>query len=183
MTAFRRAAYTAPMTTPAESEPSPDRAALVRELRERISSREARREAAHPTAEASFQERYDDLLGELVDILGRIPEIETETIGSAGIRLAYPPTEREVRITALEEQGYVHFVFGHATLGTLHRAEHHASHPFGEAPPDVSRLVHQLIGFLIEGMEPRWLSERPEPGTPAARADRSPDETLELPLE
>ncbi|HET7693354.1 MAG TPA: hypothetical protein VFM44_09730 [Gemmatimonadota bacterium] len=166
-----------------ESEPSPDRAALVRELRERISSREARREAAHPTADASFQERYDHLLGELVDILGRIPEIETEPIGSAGIRLAYQPTEREVRITALEEQGFVHFVFGHATLGTLHRAEHHASHPFGETPPDVSRLVHQLIGFLIEGIEPRWLSERPEPGAPAVRADHTPGETLELPLE
>lgn len=171
------------MIPPTERDPSPDRAALVRDLRERISSREARREAAHPSADASFQERYDDLLGELVDVLGRIPEIQTEPIGTSGIRLAYDPTEREVRITPLEEQGFVHFVFGHATLGTLHRAEHHASHPFGETPPDVSRLVHQLIGFLIEGIEPRWLTERPETESPAARAERPAGETLELPLE
>ena len=171
------------MSDRADSDPSSERAALVRELRERVAAREERREAAHPAADASFQERYDHLLRELVDVFDRIPEIETEPIGSAGIRLSYEPTEREVRITALEEQGFVHFVFGHATLGTLHRAEHHASHPFGDTPPDVARLVRQLIGFLVEGIEPRWLSERPEPDSPASRAERSGGETLELPLQ
>ncbi len=166
-----------------DSDPTAERASLVRELRERVAAREERRAAAHPAPDASFQERYDYLLGELVDVLDRIPEIETEPIGSAGIRLSYEPTEREVRITALEEQGFVHFVFGHATLGTLHRAEHHASHPFGDTPPDVSRLVRQLIGFLVEGIEPRWLSERPEPDSPANRAERPGGETLELPLQ
>jgi hypothetical protein len=171
------------MSPPTDPESPSDRAALVRELRERVSSREQRREAAHPAIDASFEERYDHLLGELVDVLGRIPEIETEPIGTSGIKLSYEPTEREVRITALEEQGFVHFVFGHATLGTLHRAEHHASHPFGETPPDVSRLVRQLIGFLVEGIEPRWLTERPEPDSPATRAERPGEETLELPLQ
>jgi hypothetical protein len=171
------------MSDPPDSDPALERAALVRELRERVAAREERREASHPAADASFQERYDHLLGELVDVLDRIPEIETEPIGSAGLRLSYGPTEREVRITALEEQGFVHFVFGHATLGTLHRAEHHASHPFGDTPPDVSRLVRQLIGFLVEGIEPRWLSERPEPDSPASRAERPGAETLELPLQ
>ncbi|CAN5872877.1 hypothetical protein BH20GEM1_BH20GEM1_20060 [soil metagenome] len=166
-----------------DSDPTAERASLVRELRERVAAREERRAAAHPAPDASFQERYDYLLGELVDVLDRIPEIETEPIGSAGIRLSYEPTEREVRITALEEQGFVHFVFGHATLGTLHRAEHHASHPFGDTPPDVSRLVRQLIGFLVEGIEPRWLSERPEPDSPVTRAERPGGETLELPLQ
>lgn len=171
------------MSSPTDPEPPFDRAALVRELRERVSAREERREAAHPAADASFQERYDHLLGELVDVLGRIPEIETEPIGTAGIKLSYAPTEREVRLTPLEEQGFVHFVFGHATLGTLHRAEHHASHPFGDTPPDVSRLVRQLIGFLVEGIEPRWLTERPEPESTATRAERPDSETLELPLQ
>ena len=171
------------MSPPTDPESPSDRAALVRELRERVSSREQRREAAHPAIDASFEERYDHLLGELVDVLGRIPEIETEPIGTSGIKLSYEPTEREVRITALEEQGFVHFVFGHATLGTLHRAEHHASHPFGETPPDVSRLVRQLIGFLVEGIEPRWLTERPEPDSTATRAERPGEETLELPLQ
>jgi hypothetical protein len=168
-----------PPTDPIE--PS-DRAALVRELRERVTAREERKGPA-PAADASFQERYDDLLAEIVDVLGRIPEIETEPIGTTGVRLRYEPTEREVRITALEEQSFVHFVFGHATLGTLHRAEHHASHPFGEASPDVPRLVRQLIGFLVEGIEPRWLSERPEPEATASRAERPGAETLELPLQ
>ena len=169
---------------PATDPPVPsDRAALVRELRERVSAREERRDVAHPPVDASFQERYDHLLAEIVDVLGRIPEIETEAIGTAGLKLRYEPTEREVRITALEEQGFVHFVFGHATLGTLHRAEHHASHPFGDTPPDVARLVRQLIGFLVEGAEPRWLSERPEPDSTATRAERPGSETLELPLQ
>lgn len=160
-----------------------DRAALVRELRERVTAREERRDAVLPDSGASFQERYDHLLGELVDVLGQIPEIDTEPIGTTGVKLVYEPTEREVRITALEEQGFVHFVFGHATLGTLHRAEHHASRPFGDTPPDVPRLVRQLIGFLVEGAEPRWLSERPEPGSSATRAERTGGETLELPLD
>lgn len=171
------------MATPIDPEDRSDRAALVRELRERVTAREERREAGRPAADASFEERYDHLLGELVDVLGQIPEIETEPIGTTGLRLGYEPTEREVRITALEEQGFVHFVFGHATLGTLHRAEHHASRPFGDTPPDVSRLVRQLIGFLVEGAEPRWLSERPEPESSATRAERAGGETLELPLE
>jgi len=171
------------MASPIDPEAPSDRAALVRELRERVSAREERREAAHPAADASFQERYDHLLGELVDVLDQIPEIETEPIGTTGVKLRYEPTEREVRITALEEQGFVHFVFGHATLGTLHRAEHHASRPFGDARPDVPRLVRQLIGFLVEGAEPRWLTERPEPESPATRAERAGEETLELPLE
>ncbi|HEY7471505.1 MAG TPA: hypothetical protein VIE68_04075 [Gemmatimonadota bacterium] len=170
------------MVPPTDPPDPSDRAALVRELRERVTSREERKSAA-PDADASFQERYDDLLAEIVDVLGRIPEIVTETIGTTGVRLRYEPTEREVRITALEEQSYVHFVFGHATLGTLHRAEHHASHPFGESTPDVARLVRQLIGFLVEGIEPRWLTERPEPDSTASRADRPGAETLELPLQ
>lgn len=172
------------MTAPTDppEEPS-ERAALVRELRERVSAREERKDATHPTTDASFQERYDHLLGELVEVLGQIPEIETEPLGTTGVRLGYEPTEREVRITALEEQGFVHFVFGHATLGTLHRAEHHASRPFGDSPPDVPRLVRQLIGFLVEGAEPRWLTERPEPDSSAMRAERAAGETLELPLD
>ena len=171
------------MAPPTDPPDSSERAALVRELRERVSTREERRETSHPPIDASFQERYEHMLAELVDVLERIPEIETEPIGSSGLKLRYEPTEREVRITALEEQGFVHFVFGHATLGTLHRAEHHASHPFGETPPDVPRLVRQLIGFLVEGAEPRWLTERPEPGAPATRADTRGDTTLELPLQ
>jgi hypothetical protein len=169
-----------PTTDPGDAS---ERAALVRELRERVSARAESRDPVRPTAGASFQERYEHLIEEIVDVLSQIPEIETEPIGTTGVRLGYAPTEREVRITALEEQGFVHFVFGHATLGTLHRAEHHASRPFGDHPPDVPRLVRQLIGFLVEGAEPRWLSERPEPGSPAQRADRSGGETLELPLD
>ena len=132
----------------------------------------------------------------------RILQASAASVGLAAILLAVgpasaqtaPPTGSDATLPAgwmslaaiaasLEEQGFVHFVFGHATLGTLHRAEHHASHPFGETPPDVPRLVRQLIGFLVEGAEPRWLTERPEPGAPATRADTRGDTTLELPLQ
>ena len=85
--------------------------------------------------------------------------------------------------TALEDQALVHFVFGHTTLGTLHRAEHHAARPFGDGPPDVPRLLRQILSFLIEGVEPRWLTRRAAPSH-TVRDDQDPKtEILELPLE
>lgn len=136
---------------------------------------------------ASFRERYDHLVDELAAVIEEIPELEVEPQGTDGLRVRFPPTDREVRITPLEEQSFVHFVFGHATVGTLHRAEHHASRPFADAPPDVPRLARQLLDFLIEGTEPRWLSQRPEPTEererPRPRSEEEPDGTLELPLE
>ncbi len=156
---------------------------LVARARERIAEQQARRERDAPTPgpEADFLARYEHLLEELSELLGAIPELEVEPRGSSGLRVAFPPTTREVRVTSLEEQGFVHFVFGHATLGTLHRAEHHATRPFGDARPDVPRLARQLLAFLIEGAEPRWLSKRPDETRSVRGA--SPEGTLELPLD
>lgn len=157
---------------------------FVARARERIADRQARREGAgnpYPGESASFQERYAHLIEEMADLLEELPEIEVER-GTSGLKLRFAPTEREVRITPLEEQALVHFVFAHTTLGTLHRAEHHASRPFGQIRPDAPKLLRQLLNFLIEGIEPRWLSQRStEPRV--AREGPVEDEVLELPLD
>ena len=57
----------------------------------------------------------------------------TEALGGT---LERDDTDREVRVTALEDQDLVHFVFGHTTLGTLHRAEHRDGGEEGEGEPD-----------------------------------------------
>lgn len=174
------------MMAAAEGGSMPDWKAFVAEARERIAARQSRlREAgiSAPGAEAAFSERFDSLVRDLADLLEEIPEVDREPHGTAGIRIHFAPTTREVRITPLEEQGLVHFVFGHATLGTLHRAEHHASRAFGEGPPDVPRLLRQILLFLIEGIEPRWLTERPAEGPSGGRDAADGDSVLELPLD
>lgn len=174
------------MMPAAEGGSTPDWKAFVVEARERIAARQARLQESGvpaPGAEAAFSERFDSLVRDLADLLEEIPEVERESHGTAGLRIHFAPTNREVRITPLEEQGLVHFVFGHSTLGTLHRAEHHASRAFGDGPPDVPRLLRQLLLFLIEGIEPRWLTERPPDGPSGVRDAGDGDPVLELPLE
>lgn len=166
-------------------EPS-DWEAFVARARERIADRQARREALGlpvPGDGASFTERYEHLVQEMEDLLEELPEIEVEARGTSGLRLRFPPTEREVRVTPLDEQALVHFVFAHTTLGTLHRAEHHASRPFGQARPDAPRLLRQILTFLIEGIEPRWLSQRVTGEPRVAREGSTTDVELELPLD
>lgn len=168
------------------TDPTADWDAFVVRARERMSAKQAHREAmglAYPGTGASFQERYEALIQDMADLLEEIPEIEAEPHGPSGLRIRFAPTDREVRITSLEDQALVHFVFGHTTLGTLHRAEHHASRPFGPDRPDAPRLLRQILNFLIEGSEPRWLSRRPSAAPPAAREGSSEDEALELPLD
>jgi hypothetical protein len=114
--------------------------------------------------------------------LEELPQVEHEPHGPAGLRIRFAPADREVRLTPLEDQSLVHFVFGHTTLGTLHRAEHHAARPFGEGPPDVPRLLRQILSFLIEGVEPRWLTHRPAPEA-TSRGETPITEILELPLD
>ena len=170
------------MTDPGERDAAEDWTELVARARERIARDRERRESVEPPGpEADFLARYEHLVGELSELLSTIPELDVEPHGPSGMRVAFPPSDREVRVTALEDQGLVHFVFGHTTLGTLHRAEHHASRPFGEARPEVPRLARQLLDFLVEGIEPRWLSRRP--AGPKASPDPAPDGPLELPLD
>lgn len=184
------------MIPPDSAEPDRDRQALVADAKERIAAKKARLEDERlvetPGADAGFRERYDHLLDELHELLAEIPEMEIESHGPDGLKVRFSPTGREVRITPLDEQQFVHFVFGHTTLGTLHRAEHHASRPFADQPPDLPRLARQLLNFLIEGHEPGWISHRagavrepPPDGESAERADPDRDESeeLELPLE
>lgn len=172
-------------------DPAPERSesreAFVREARQRI---QARREALErrgleppPGPEATFEERYRHLLGEIGELLEELPEIDADPHGPAGLRIAFSPTEREVRITPLEDQRLVHFVFGHATLGTLHRAEHHASRPFGDGPPDPVKLLRHILAFLVEGIEPRWLTHRPAAESSEVREHDPASAVLELPLD
>lgn len=164
--------------------PDDDWSDFVAEVRERIAERRERADElpAGPGDEAGFRMRYDHLVRELVDLLEEVPEVDVERHGPSGVRLHFAPTDREVRITSLEDQRLVHFVFSHATLGTLHRAEHHASRPFGDRAPDVPRLLRHVVRFLVEGVEPKWLTKRPET-TRQARESPTSDEELELPLD
>lgn len=182
------------MNAPDSAGPDRDWQALVADAKERIAAKKARLEeerlAETPGAEAGFRERYDHLLDELSQLLAEIPEFEVEPHGPDGLKIRFPPTDREVRITPLDEQQFVHFVFGHTTLGTLHRAEHHASRPFGDQSPDLPRLARQLLNFLIEGHEPGWIAQRPGEGRNPRSRERAPGaeesaegEELELPLE
>lgn len=173
------------MIPPEEAGPESDWSDFVSEARRKIAARKEELEATgrdEPGPDATFPERYDHLVGELVAMLDPLAELEVEPHGERGLRIRFPPTDREVRITSLEEQGFVHFVFGHATLGTLHRAEHHATRPFADRPPDLPKLARQLLAFLTDGLEPRWLTHRP-PEEPAPRQERDRDDELELPLE
>lgn len=163
-----------------------DRRAFIASARERIAARKEEIErAGHegPDAGSTFEERYEHLLRELAELYEPLSELEVEAHGPLGLRIRFPPTEREVRITSLEEQGFVHFVFGHSTLGTLHRAEHHAARPFGDRAPDVPKLARQILGFLVEGTEPRWLARRPAREEASPSAEPPDDDVLELPLD
>ena len=133
-----------------------------------------------PDTDATFRDRYDRLIRALLDLVELEHDVVCEPVGTHGVRLWLPDTNREVRITAIEEQSRIHFVFGHTTLGTMHRAEHHASRPFADRAPDVPRLLFQLLDFLKQGTEPRWLTRRP--GTGDRAREPGPDDELELPL-
>lgn len=171
------------MNPPSERDFSEEWKEVLEQTRAKIAERQ---ELAEQTPEgepsgAGFQDRYDRLLEDLRGFLEELPQIGHEPHGPKGLRIHFAPTDREVRMTALEDQAMVHFVFGHMTLGTLHRAEHHAARPFGDRPPDVPRLLRQILSFLIEGVEPRWLTHRTVPDS-TDREGPAP-EVLELPLD
>ncbi|MGH7572891.1 MAG: hypothetical protein ACREMK_13770 [Gemmatimonadota bacterium] len=172
------------MNPPSERDFSGEWKEILEQAREKIAGRQERAERAPPEGEpgAGFRERYDRLLEDLQGFLEELPQVEHEPHGPTGLRIHFAPTDREVRMTALEDQAMVHFVFGHTTLGTLHRAEHHAARPFGDHPPDVPRLLRQILSFLIEGVEPRWLTHRPAPESTDREEGPAP-EVLELPLD
>ncbi len=172
------------MNPPSEREFSEEWKEILERAREKIATRQERAARAIPGGDpgAFFRDRYDRLLDDLRGFLEELPQVEHEPHGPAGLRIHFAPTDREVRMTALEDQALVHFVFGHTTLGTLHRAEHHAARPFGDRQPDVPRLLRQILAFLIEGVEPRWLTHRPAP-EPTDREEGSAPEVLELPLD
>ena len=173
------------MDPPSEREFPEEWRQVLEEARQRIAARQERAFQAAPAPaepETGFRVRYERLLEALQVLLEELPQIEHEPHGPMGLRIRYAPADREVRLTALEDQALVHFVFGHTTLGTLHRAEHHAARPFGDRPPDIPRLLRQILAFLIEGVEPRWLTRRPAPES--TDHDRPPaTEILELPLD
>lgn len=171
--------------SPPDEDSTPDWEELITSARARINAKKARLDEEGrrgPGAEAGFRERYAFLLRELNDLLDELPEVEHQAHGPEGVRIRFAPTDREVRITSLEDQGLVHFVFGHATLGTLHRAEHHAARPFGDGPPNLALLLQQIVDFLIEGSEPRWLTHRPQEASHHVPAEEL-DQALELPLD
>lgn len=172
------------MNPPSERDFSEEWKEVLEQTRAKIADRLDRAERAPPGGEprAGFRQRYDRLLDDLRGFLEELPQIGHEPHGPTGLRIHFAPTDREVRMTALEDQAMVHFVFGHTTLGTLHRAEHHAARPFGDRPPDVPRLLRQILSFLIEGVEPRWLTHRPDPESTAREEGPAP-EVLELPLD
>lgn len=173
------------MNPPSDRDFSEEWKEILEHAREKIAARRehAARTASGGVSGTGFRERYDHLLDDLRGFLEELPQIEHEAHGPAGLRIRFAPTDREVRMTALEDQALVHFVFGHTTLGTLHRAEHHAARPFGDRAPDVPRLLRQILSFLIEGIEPRWLVHRPAPEATDREEGSPAPEVLELPLD
>lgn len=156
-------------------------AELLAAVMERVEAHDRTRERpAPPPTEADFDDRYEHLVHELRDLLGVIEEVERHALGRLGIRFSLAEADREVRITSLEDQERVHFVFGHPALGR--RAEHHASRPFGDRTPDVLKLAEQVLAFLITGTEPRWAIHRTARSSrPHQRVEEDP--VLELPLD
>ncbi len=170
------------MTDPPDASSAEERRALLSEIRDRVEVHaEKRSTPEEPGPGANFKLRYDHLVRGLEALLEAVPEVEHEPHGPAGMRIAFPVTEREVRITPLEDQELVHFVFGHAALAG--RAEHHASRPFGGERPDVPKLAGQVLAFLITGAEPKWLTHRPPADSSVAKEPGADSEVLELPLD
>jgi hypothetical protein len=170
------------MVSPQDAGSAEERRALLGEILDRVeTAAEERSIPEGPAPSADFKPRYDHLVGGLELILGVVPEVEHEPLGSSGMRIAFPATEREVRITPLEDQELVHFVFSHAALAG--RAEHHASRPFGDVRPNTPKLAAQILAFLIVGDEPKWLTHRPSADSSVVRETGVHSEVLELPLD
>jgi hypothetical protein len=170
------------MASPPDAGSAEERRALLGEILDRVETdAEERSIPEGPGPGAEFKPRYDHLVGSLELVLESVPEVEHEPLGSSGTRIAYPATEREVRITPLEDQELVHFVFGHAALAG--RAEHHASRPFGDVLPNIPKLAAQILAFLIVGDEPKWLTHRPPADSSVVKEAGVDSEVLELPLD
>jgi hypothetical protein len=170
------------MIGPPDAGSAEERRALLAEIRDRVEAHAEKRSTPEgPGPDADFKPRYDHLVGDLDVLLEAVPEVKHEPHGPAGMRIAFSSTEREVRITPLEDQELVHFVFGHAALAG--RAEHHASRPFGDAPPNIPKLAGQILAFLITGAEPKWLTHRPPADSSVVKEPGADSEILELPLD
>jgi hypothetical protein len=170
------------MMGPPDAGSAEERRALLSEILDRVETDAEKRSIPDgPGPGADFKPRYDHLVGGLEVALDAVPEVEHDPKGPSGMRIAFPTTEREVRITPLEDQELVHFVFGHAALAG--RAEHHASRPFGDVLPNIPKLAAQILAFLIVGDEPKWLTHRPPADSSVVKEAGVDSEVLELPLD
>jgi hypothetical protein len=178
-----------------------EREQFVAGVRERIAEKRARL-APHPAApesELQFEEKYRYLVEGLrrtFEAVGE-PGLEVETFGSSGLRVAFrvadrerddaPLIEREIRVSRVDATEEVHLVFS-----SFQRAERHAT--FKLTRPHLPRVEAAFVDFLVEGIEPLWLTRRrrkPAAGEregapgPDAEVDGedSAQQTLELPFD
>lgn len=170
-----------------------DRESFIEAARDRIAEKRARLlpVGSAPEDDRAFEEKYHYLVEGLrrtFDAIGE-PGLEVETFGSSGLRIAFrlndpqegtPIVDREIRISRIDATEEVHLVFS-----SFQRAERHASFPLSR--PDLPRVEAGFIDFLVEGIEPAWVSRRKRPATredeAAAGAQEPVQGTLELPLE
>lgn len=177
-----------------------DREQFVAGVRKRIAEKRARLapRLETPEAERQFEEKYRFLVEGLrrtFEAVGE-PGLEIETFGSSGLKISFrvfdpqhedaPVIDREIRVSRVDATEEVHLVFS-----SYQRAERHAT--FKLSRPHLPRVEAAFEDFLIEGIEPAWLSRRRREAAATGATGRPEDEsqaepesaqqTLELPFE
>ena len=176
-----------------------DREQFIAGVRERLAEKRARL-APHPEGPGSdedFERKYRFLVEGLrrtFEAVGE-PGLEVEAFGSSGLRISFrvfdplrddaPVVEREIRVSRVDATEEVHLVFS-----AFQRAERHAT--FKLTRPRLRQVEAAFVDFLVEGIEPRWLSRPPRAGSEedteleagAAEPGRKAEQrTLELPFD
>lgn len=179
--------------------PLRDREQFIAGVRERIA--EKRRRLAPPPEAPGSDREFEEKYHYLVDGLRRTfeavdePGLEVEPFGSSGLRIAFrvqdhqrddaPIVDREIRVSRVDATEEVHLVFS-----SFQRAERHAT--FKLTRPRLPRVEAAFVDFLVEGIEPSWLTRRRHPEAEPERegrgseglSDEAADQrTLELPFE
>lgn len=183
--------------------PLHDRERFIAGVRQRIAEKRSRL-ASHPDApgsEREFAEKYRYLVEGLRRVFEEVgePGLEVEPFGASGLRISFrvadsqpddlPIVDREIRVSRVDATEEVHLVFS-----SFQKAERHAT--FKLTRTHLPRVEAAFVDFLVEGIEPPWLTRRRRepmggvegepPSHPTSREEELEEagqQTLELPFE